>query len=102
MKLYWSYNSIPELADLSNEKRNEIWKTCYATNWKVRFLSSLIMPVFMFVGILIALSYFRHTLVGMIIAVVITSIGWYIGWQITVNMIRPYLRKYLKSNVKTN
>jgi len=72
MKLYWSLKSIPELTDLPNEKRNEIWKICYTTNWKARFLPSLIMPVFMFVGILIALSYFRHTLIGMIIAAGVT------------------------------
>ena len=29
MKLYWSYNSIPELADLPKEKRKEIWQECH-------------------------------------------------------------------------
>lgn len=97
MKLYWSLKSIPELADLSKEKRDEVWKTCYITNWKVRFLPSLIMPVFMFAGILFALSYFHgFILIGAIIAGAVSGIGWAIGWEITVNMMRPYVREYLK------
>ena len=102
MKLYWSIKSIPELADLPKEKRDEVWKTCYITNWKVRFLPSLIMPVFMASGILFALSYFyRFILIGAIIAGAVSVIGWAIGWETTVIMIRPYLRKNLISNEKT-
>jgi hypothetical protein len=102
MKLYWSINSIPELADLPKQNLRRVWRSVYLKHWfKIGFLPALIVPICAIAIDTLSENYYGHF--GRLICVCIGGgIGGLIGWEITANMIRPYLREYLNSNVKTN
>ena len=105
MKIYWSYNSIPELADLPKEKRKEIWQKCHVKvfrHWQMWFL--ILIQVLLTVVIIESVrSYFgSFNVVGLILLMII---GGLIGGVIscfTQSINRSDIRKYLNSNAKTN
>ena len=105
MKLYWSLKSIPELADLPNKQRKEIWKSCRLKclmTWP--FWGSTITIIVFWLVILTKLGYFyrdRH-LIGLIWGAVISAIVVFIMWQVEIALVKPYIRKYLISHGKRN
>jgi lipopolysaccharide export LptBFGC system permease protein LptF len=102
MKLYWSINSIPELADLPKQNRGKAWRNTYLKHWfKVGFLPILIVAVSFVAGTFFGQNYSGH-FGRAICAVIAVGISGFIAWEIEANMIRPYLREDLKSNEKTN
>jgi hypothetical protein len=103
MKLYWSINSIPELTDLPNEKRKEVWAVCQSRcfrNWQTG-ISIVLMGVCIAAGIKLGKFYYGH-IGGIIGAVIAGGIGGSIIWEIKVNIVRPHIREYLSSHEKTN
>jgi hypothetical protein len=110
MKLYWSYNSIPELADLPKEKRKEVWKTCHLkcwTSWPFWITTVAIIVIGTMVGgaTLRKLGYFcsdNHYIMGSFWAGAIGIFITFIITQVEISLARPYIREYLNSNVKTN
>jgi hypothetical protein len=103
VKLYWSYNSIPELADLPKEKRKVVWKSCHLKvfqHWLTWF-SFLISGICVAAGI--ALGDFYYGRMGGIIGGAIAGgIGGFIAWEIKVAKVRPYIREYLNTYEQTN
>ena len=102
MKLYWSYNSIPELANLPKENRKEVWAACHPKIFRRSiWISMIIAAVCIPLGIEIGKSYFGG-IAGLIVAVIIGGIVGALIWQVQAAMAMPYIREYLNSNVKTN
>lgn len=95
MKLYWSINSIPELADLPKEKRKEVWRECCLKNrrnWRVLIIGVAICGIFGGIGSVIEK--------GPIGAMIASTVGVFIVWQIEAAAIRHHIREYLNSHGK--
>jgi hypothetical protein len=103
MKLYWSYNSIPELADLPKEKRKEIWHACHLkglAHWQT-WGACLVCGLCCVTGSELGkLCYGR--IGGFIGAMIAGGLGGLIAWEVTATMVRPHIREYLSSYGKTN
>jgi hypothetical protein len=102
MKLYWTYNSIPELADLPKDKRKEVWATCHRKMlhryiWVACVIGAVCVPA----GMIIGESYFGR-IGGIIEAMIAGGIGGLIIGEVKVAMTRPHIREYLISHEKTN
>jgi hypothetical protein len=103
MKLYWSYNSIPELADLPKEKRKEIWHTCHLkclVHWQI-WVSFLVCGLCAATGMGLGEFYYNR-IGGFLGAMLGGGIGGFIIGEIKVSMVRPHIREYLISHGKTN
>jgi len=111
MTLYWSYNSIPELEDLPEETRKEVWKECRMsdrTPWRT-FLLNTILGTIMFLCIAAGTAFgkFYYGRIGGItggitIAVITGSVCGFIIAQLHIARVRPRIREYLCSHGKTN
>jgi Mn2+/Fe2+ NRAMP family transporter len=105
MKLYWSLNSIPELANLPKERRKEIWKPCRLkclASWP--FWVSMIAIIVVWLVMLSKLGYFYsdNHIIGLIWGVIVSVIVSFIMQQVEFALVRPYIREYLISHEKTN
>jgi len=97
MKLYWSCKSIPELAGLPKQKREEVWTNTYKKHWfKIKILPAITVGLCVVTGAAYGDTHYGY--LGKYWGACIGGgIGGCIAWQITVAIIRPYIRKYLKS-----
>jgi len=106
MKLYWSYNSIPELADLPKEKRKEIWKSCclkcFANFPFWCSTKNAIALVWLVIVMPLVIYYSNHHMIGLIGFVLVGAIIGFILWQVEIALVKPYIRECLNSNVNTN
>jgi RsiW-degrading membrane proteinase PrsW (M82 family) len=104
MKIYWSYNSIPELADIPKEKRKEIWKPCSLkclASWPF-CVSAIAMIVVWFILVKLGFFYSDNHTISSIWALIVTAIVGFILKQVELALLRPYIRKYLNLNEQTN
>jgi hypothetical protein len=101
MKLYWSINSIPELADLPKEKRKEVWKSCHIKcflHWQI-WASAVLFGLGVAAGSALGEFYYGR-IGGTIGAAIAGGIVGIIGWEIKVSVVRPLIRVYLNSHDK--
>ncbi len=104
MKIYWSYNSIPELADIPKEKRKEVWTTCYhrsKISYRYILVAVVIGAVCISAGMLLGKFYLGRT-GGILGTAIAGGIAGFIIGQSIIASVRPYVREYLNSNGKTN
>jgi hypothetical protein len=101
--LYWTYNSIPELADLPKEKRKELWHACHLkvfVHWQI-WVSLLVCGLCAATGTELGKFYYNH-IGGFLGAMLGGGIGGFIVGQVGVAVTRPHIREYLNSHEKTN
>ncbi len=109
MKIYWSIKSIPELADMSKERRKEIWKLChlkYSVNLLILVLRVAIILVCCAIGLALGCFYSNHITIvftwAVIVGTIVSTIGNFIIWQVEIALVKPNIREYLISHGKTN
>jgi len=104
MKLYFSINSIPELANLPKKGRYQIWKACYSMIW--RSWKSIILHIILAILFISVLTVIYHTfdkfIIVLLVAAIIGAIYGFIEQQVAIYIIRPHIREYLSSHGKTN
>jgi len=96
MKICWSLRSIPELADLPEEKHKEILKECGFTNLEKTpvFWGKILVLPFLLAGM--ALGKICGGKISSILGLVIGCIiGGFVSWQIQIYIIRSRVRKNL-------
>jgi hypothetical protein len=105
MNIYWSYNSFPELRDMPEEKRKEIWKACHRKifcHWQTWFFI-LIQGLLAVIIIESVKSYFgSFDVVGLILVMIFGGLAGGITYFFTQPVERSDIREYLKSNEKPN
>jgi hypothetical protein len=103
MKSHGSYNSIPELAGLSEQEQTEIWEKCSGKHWRhwqTWFAAVLIFCICVASGTIVGMKYDgirRHLFSGFI-----SFVGGLIWLKANVWIIRVRIREYLISHEKTN
>ena len=112
MKIYWSFNSVPELKGLNTEEQKKIWNAC---RWSVFrhtavWIALLFFPVCSILGHFMgevignalqlsqSLAYIVITLIGFAIG---TSIGGFVFGQVSTVYIRPCLREQINKDSKS-
>lgn len=104
MKLYFSINSIPELANLPKKGRYQIWKACYSIFWKSwkNIILNIILTI-LFISVLTGIYHtFDKFIIGLLVSVILGAIYVFIERQVAIYIIRPHIREYLSSHGKTN
>jgi hypothetical protein len=101
MKIYWSYNSIPELADLPEKDRYEIFKECFKESYLYRYRYLILFVLITSVGTIIYNTFNGFTVVLLVASITGGIIG-IIGQQVAIYTLRPRLREYLISHGKPN
>jgi hypothetical protein len=103
MKLYWSIKSIPEVADMPNEKQKEVWGKFFPKSWRYwqTWVALLVLYTCVALGQVIGMRFSSiHW------RILCTVIGCFIGgvvWiQIITPAVRTYIREHLISHEKTN
>jgi hypothetical protein len=105
MKRYWSYKSIPELADLPKEKRKDIWQSCRlkrSANLPFGCSTDAITVVWLVIVLPLGTFYSNNHIIGLIWAVLVSAIIGFSLRQVEIALVKPYIREYLNPNVKTN
>ncbi len=104
MKIYWSINSIPELAGLSPNEQNKVWRSCvwkcykHWQTWVGLVLGAAIGGIGAIVAIwLIPDSVPVGLIERMLIIAPFGGIGGLILGQIAIHQTRPYLKAYVES-----
>jgi hypothetical protein len=101
MKLYWSNNSIPELADMDSADRKKAWKACYYKPY--RHWRTWLFEFFLIVSVLVSvhLSFYLERRYGLnvwpsfsIPPVISMIYGWFLINN-HIETMRPYMKKYL-------
>lgn len=105
MKLYWTVESIPELAPLAPRDRTRVWRACVRrsfTHWQT-WAGILLMPLCghapaeALERLLVWLG--MRPLVTLLFTVPLVGVGSAIGvlvlYQIMIAQTRPYVRAYL-------
>jgi len=98
MPIYWTNNSIPELAELPIEERNAVWRSHYNLafrhwqTWLGLLICGLCAVAGGFLGVAIGSKYLGLAIGG--------GIGGFIFGQVLISQIRPYLRQYLAEKHK--
>lgn len=99
MKIYTSFNSIPELSDFPKEKRELIWRKYYVKcllSWKA------LLALFLFILLQLAIGELRFFLKAIFsdihwryIDYPLITIGWLVGFlivfQVLVAVMRPLI-----------
>jgi hypothetical protein len=103
MKLYFSIKSIPELANLPEEKQKEVWRKCsgkYWQHWQTWFATLVLCACFA-LGQAVGMRF--GGIPWRILCVFIGSfIGGVILNQTITSVVRSHIREYLSSYGKTN
>jgi hypothetical protein len=103
MKLYFSLKSMPELANLPEEKQKEVWQKCSGNYWHhwQTWVATLVLCACFILGENIGMRFG-----GIYWQIICTVIGCYIGGvilnQTITSMVRTNIREYLSSHEKTN
>jgi hypothetical protein len=95
MKIYWTKNSIPELAGLSSEERNRLWKICFKKAMHEWQSKAGIVIAGLFAGIGCMLFGPEGGGIG-------GGIGGFIFSQIISNRMRPYLIAEIEGKMLKN
>jgi hypothetical protein len=101
MKLYWSYNSIPELADLPEKDRYEICKACFKESNLYQYRYLILFILLTSVSTIIY-NTFNGFIVVLLVALITGGIIGIMGQQAAIYMLRPRIREYLILHGKTN
>ena len=102
MRIYWTKKSVPELAGLSKQQRDEVWN---ATRWKhLRHWQFWAASVVWMTAVFVVMQLVDliqggslATLVRMIILGAATGIGYVFVVHVGTQVRRPYMRALLES-----
>jgi hypothetical protein len=98
MPIYWTNDSIPELAGLPKEERNAVWRNHYKLafrhwqTWVGALICGLCAAAGGFFGVMLGSKYLGLAIGG--------GVGGFIFAQILITQVRPYLRQYLAEKQK--
>ena len=96
MKIFWSFKSIPELAEMPKKEQMRIWWRCYwlsFRNWQT-WIALIVCGACAALGAILGQMWAGHYLVG---GTVGGAIGGAIGGHIHTKMIELHVREYLNS-----
>ncbi len=100
MKIYWGTNSIPELAGLSSNERNKVWRSCVwkcYTHWQT-WLGLALCGAISGIGAIVAGWLFPYVFSWQLLVVALFGgVGGLIFGQIAAHQVRPHLKAYLES-----
>lgn len=102
MKIYWSYKSVPELAELDKEQVGRIWRKSLfkaMSHWQVWvgiFLCGCIAGFGFWLGMSIASN--DAIWFGYLGAGLGGGVGGFIGNQIVIPYVRPYMRENIQNS----
>ncbi len=97
MRIYWSLKSIPELSDLPNEERRQIWVATRRGPFRHWQYWAAVLGAFLVLMLLVPLV---DVVQSMGSRIVIYSLALYVFVlfirQVGFYFIRPYMREYLQ------
>jgi hypothetical protein len=108
MKLYWSTEAIPELADLPRSQQQYLWSKCHMygyRHWET-WTALLIFAICVVVGITIGITIARIArsnlafeaniaiIISIIPAIIFAATGYIIYYNVLIRKIRPYIQDY--------
>ncbi len=105
MKIFWTYNDIPEFKGLSKEERKISWNAIYKSVPRTRLIPCALLLTLLFCGAGVWLAYYLHgeypilpksIMVG-IFAGVGSGIGSFIYTAYLYSYSRPYIESYFKN-----
>jgi len=100
MKIFWSFKSIPELAEMPKSEAKKIWLRCYLKSYRSwqAWLALIICGACAAFGYIIGYTISDTYIVGPIGAGIGGAIGGLIGGHIHTRRMRQYICEYLKSH----
>jgi len=97
MRIYWSLNSVPELAALPKMERKRVWRTCYHRtfrHWQT-WLALLFCGLCGGAGVQIGKFIFEDGWMMLVCAGICGGIGGFIFGQVATQIAIPYIRQEL-------
>ena len=100
MKIYWSLQSIPELADLPRPERRRLWRKCWGKvlrHWQIWLMFLLLCSSLL--GVLFVSAWLALVVgLGWPLALILVSGAWgstfgFLLDQVSIPLARPYLRQ---------
>jgi len=102
MKIYWSYHSIPELAEMPKDEHRMIWKKHSLKAFKhwQTWIAFAVCAACATSGVIMVECWGSNVIIGAIGTVIGGAIGGFILGQVIVTMGRRYVRETLNSEQK--
>ena len=102
MKVYWTWQQIPELRDLPKHQRKRVLRACSGWNWKLNWkfmaIAMLLQAAIPFLAFWLASQGKTPTWTAVVLSWLGAGITGSIILQVGIERLRPSIREYLKEH----